>query len=160
MLTFKDEVDRILKDYPDDYVKELSHLIRRQDQDNDYIFLGFCLGYLPYSIIEEILLYNYTLLDSYKKDDWIKLIYNIECNPAHGKNALRKFLQFHTMFSDDYLSLIGLESDKKGSKQSESIQSEYLISALTRDNPRVQRLYRRLGLSDKDIQRIHSMAGK
>lgn len=60
MENLKELVDNILKEYPTTYVQKLSEYLYDKGIIN-YPFLEFMFEYLPYSISEEILLYNYKL---------------------------------------------------------------------------------------------------
>lgn len=148
----KAKIDRILY-HEADHMDELVNLFCEAVREKKYNIIGFMLEYLPYSIVEDILLINHDLIFKLKLNEWRAIFKSMSFNPEYGKSTMEEFFSFHTSTSDEILKEIGILSIKNWNFQEINLQDD--IMKLKNDHPRIIRKYVSLGLGDEEIAVIH-----
>lgn len=150
-------LDDILAHRPEQYFKEISRIIA-QDPANTRQYLAFSMERVAYSLNEPLFLSQYKVLDRFTREDWRFLVSRMN---IYGQDSLLHFLMFHTSFSTTYLQSIGLTLPEKAPEdEAPAFFQDKEIQVLTNTHPRIMALYKRAGLTERDIAYLHAMQGR
>jgi hypothetical protein len=151
-MTFKEQIDSVLSSDPN-YISGLSKLIQADSTPENDLLLSFFFEYLPFSISEELLLFNHIFFLSFTQERWKSIVGKMAYNPLYGKETLERFFLFHTSMKTEDLVQLGIKSNFD-IEPSDPISG--LFNVLKNDNPRILKKYISLGLTEKSIKQLHA----